>query len=92
MVALPPMPKMPRSGTRTATQRTAKIPQELDREVKWLEGKEEPGGEPTHVYGTCAKCGRRRQAIDLTWRPDRLLFGEFHLGFWACQFNCDDEG
>lgn len=90
-MSLPPMPKLPRSGGKSGKRtRAAKIPTDLSREVQWKEGKEEEG-EFEHVYGTCAKCGRRRQALDLTWRPDRMLFGELHLGFWACEYGCEEE-
>ncbi len=89
---LPPMPKMPRmraSGSQPRKKGAKRGPRELDRSVMWREGKEEQA-EPEHVYGTCAKCHQRKPAVDLTWRPDRMLFGEFHQGFWACRYECEE--
>lgn len=88
--AMPPMPRA-RSGKPRARSKKSAIPTDLNREVMWREGEEEVG-QLQHVYGTCAKCGIRRQAIDLVWRPDRLIFGELHLGFWACKDGCEEEG
>ncbi len=85
---LPPMPPLRQPSGKPRAKGKRPAHSDLDREVQWRQGVE--GETLEHVYGTCAKCGTRRQAIDLVWRPDRLVFGELHLGFWCCKDECPE--
>ena len=74
LVKMPPMPKV-----RGRFQSGNSGQRELDRIVHW---REDDKGD---VYGHCARCGERKPAVELRWRPDRVVFGEERQGSWECR-------
>lgn len=74
VMVMPPLPKM-KKGARPGSG-----PQgELDRVVHWRIDEE------GNSVGWCAQCHQRRPAIELRWRPDRVVFGEEKQGSWECR-------
>ena len=86
---LPPMPKLRATSGKKRGKKKVKSPEDLNRLVQWRWELRE--GMKAHVYGTCARCERRVEAVRLKWVPDRLVFGELMQGYWACRGGCEED-
>lgn len=73
VMVMPPLPKMKKGARPGAGEQC-----ELDRIVHWRI-------EDGQSVGWCARCGAKRPAIELRWRPDRVVFGEEKQGSWECR-------
>lgn len=49
------------------------------------------GDRVAHIFGTCARCEHRIEAVRLKWVPDRMVFGELMQGYWACRGGCEED-
>ena len=88
MNEMPPLPRIRRTRAKHGARLTDLMPPckdakadkgDTDYIVHWR------FDEHGNSTGHCANCHHRFPAIELRWRPDRVVFGEVKQGTWECR-------